>query len=768
MPVMALEGLVKRLADRFRGRNVLQYIRMPSLAVVADIEAAEMLKRKYDQKKLIVVHSPEYLEQENQKYGSLSFKLGGEEIEGLLIHGSAFSKALVQLYEREEARDETERELAGLENAVREESSRREENRIHMAQVANSFEGNVAADYSQLRELINSILTSQFECPEHFIRELIQNSAAAAHGIEGGRIDVYLDSEKRVIRVEDNGTGMTRDVMENVYFNLYRSINEALEHAAGKFGIGAVSIFGLGHDQITVDSMPREGIGGKAVIDSEMMRDEFLATGRTTHGTTIEITLSAASIVDFEKIVGLLKQDCSYVETPVYLNFRGSSEKINKLLNPNNPDSVSFDDGKIAGYIAGADRGELELLSHRIRLSSIQTRGYRGVVNFDQLDTTFSRDAVLDDPALHYVMAYVRNKAQKLRPKRGMDMRMHSLEARIADFGGFLHSNLFSRGGVNEEWINRNIHKIAAFSENRYGLFGSYEELWTFQVIEKFEDLLGSLKNKAAPANSAKVEWGLWASGLGSLAYAQIFSEGTALIGAIPLSIRVSPYAFSIAPAIIEASVRGLNKVIERKIASACVGYYGKNMVSRYDPVSEDSGLVRKAARTAIPLIPAAPIMSLAAMCDIVEYLSAEANVVPGLESRASEASQAAQLATSAQGDISILPYVGAAALGAAGIIGLKYIKGRRMFAEYNGELNKERCEFLEDVKRELDGLDVKVYYGKNLGYNGPRFVVREGAIALNMRQDYPAWAAALEYASKGIKNVELAEAIAKRNLGEK
>ncbi|MDO8805988.1 MAG: ATP-binding protein [Elusimicrobiota bacterium] len=99
-------------------------------------------------------------------------------------------------------------------------------------------------------------LVSQFSDTLAFYRELIQNAIDAG----SNRIDVSLEyvpgpkGEKglAVLRVEDDGSGMDEDILDNYLLVLFKSSKENDLTKIGKFGVGFLSVFALKPELVRV------------------------------------------------------------------------------------------------------------------------------------------------------------------------------------------------------------------------------------------------------------------------------------------------------------------------------------------------------------------------------------------------------------------------------------------------------------------------------------------------------------------------------------
>lgn len=148
-------------------------------------------------------------------------------------------------------------------------------------------------------------MVRQFADRHAFLRELVQN------GIDAGatRIDVRLErSPDGAVRtsIEDDGSGMTRAIIEGPLLTLFQSSKESDSSKIGKYGIGFVSVFAIGPDRVDVrtrrdgeawivrlfgdhsfeletDAAPQPGTGTEVTLLHTMTAEEFALHARLTH-----------------------------------------------------------------------------------------------------------------------------------------------------------------------------------------------------------------------------------------------------------------------------------------------------------------------------------------------------------------------------------------------------------------------------------------------------------------------------------------------------
>jgi molecular chaperone HtpG len=167
-------------------------------------------------------------------------------------------------------------------------------------------------------------LVKQFSDAMAFFRELIQNA------IDAGSEEVEVGFEHRdgrmIVRVDDWGTGMTREIIESRLTRLFSSSKEGDRTKIGKIGIGFVSIFAIEPEAISIDTS-REGEHWRILFD-EKRRFSLIRREEPVEGTKIAI-YKRASKAEFEQFrtraCEVLRYWCKHVAADI----RVDGERIN-------------------------------------------------------------------------------------------------------------------------------------------------------------------------------------------------------------------------------------------------------------------------------------------------------------------------------------------------------------------------------------------------------------------------------------------------------
>lgn len=188
-----------------------------------------------------------------------------------------------------------------------------------------------------------------------FLRELVSNSADAISKLkklvdlgevkipenEEYRIDVIVDKDKKTIKVEDNGTGMTAEEIKK-YINQiafsgavdfaekYKDKSDSTAGIIGHFGLGFYSAFMVA-DKVRIDSLSfEEGAKGASWESKDGTSFEMAESDKKTRGTTItlEINKDSEEFLDSSETRKILGKYCSFMPFPIYyLDVKEDEEK---------------------------------------------------------------------------------------------------------------------------------------------------------------------------------------------------------------------------------------------------------------------------------------------------------------------------------------------------------------------------------------------------------------------------------------------------------
>jgi hypothetical protein len=168
-------------------------------------------------------------------------------------------------------------------------------------------------------------LVKQFSDAMAFFRELIQNA------IDAGSEEIEIAFEHRdgrmIIRVDDWGTGMTRELIESKLTRLFSSSKDGDRTKIGKFGIGFVSVFAIEPEAISIDTS-REGEHWRVLFD-EKRRFSLIRRDEPVEGTKIAIykRASKAELEQFRaRAFEVVRYWCKHVDADVRID----GERINE------------------------------------------------------------------------------------------------------------------------------------------------------------------------------------------------------------------------------------------------------------------------------------------------------------------------------------------------------------------------------------------------------------------------------------------------------
>lgn len=214
---------------------------------------------------------------------------------------------------------------------------------------------------TEVRQLMQLMIHSLYSNKEIFLRELISNASDAADKLrfealaspellsddtELG-IHIEIDSDKRLLSVSDNGTGMSREeLIDNLGTIAKSGTAEFLQqmtgdkqhdaHLIGQFGVGFYSSF-IVADKVTVETR-RAGLTADAAVRWESDgQGEFTIEGieREERGTrvTLHLKKDESEFSEPFRIESLIRKYSDHIGFPVSLVAAGSGDDDPKVVN---------------------------------------------------------------------------------------------------------------------------------------------------------------------------------------------------------------------------------------------------------------------------------------------------------------------------------------------------------------------------------------------------------------------------------------------------
>ena len=210
-----------------------------------------------------------------------------------------------------------------------------------------STKGKIGVTTENIFPVIKKFLYSDHEI---FLRELVANAvdatqkmkalaASGEYNAELGELAVRieLDEEKRVLKVIDNGIGMTAEEVDK-YINqiAFSSAGEFLEKykdqlnsIIGHFGLGFYSAFMVA-EKVTIETLSwKEGAKGVMWSCDGSPEYDMTECDKTDRGTVITLYIAEdeKEYAEKNRTTGLLNKYCKFMPVPVMFG----DEKINKV-----------------------------------------------------------------------------------------------------------------------------------------------------------------------------------------------------------------------------------------------------------------------------------------------------------------------------------------------------------------------------------------------------------------------------------------------------
>ena len=218
---------------------------------------------------------------------------------------------------------------------------------------------NFQAEVSKLLHLVANSLYSEREI---FLRELISNSADACEKLryqslskknllendKDLKINIRVSKKRKIIEVEDNGIGMSRqDLIENLgtiarsgtskFIEVMKNKKEADISAIGQFGVGFYSSYMVA-DSVEASSKDAEKKEANLWISNGKESYSIEKINKDKRGTsiTLHVKKDSEEFLDAFRLRSIITKYSNYIPFPIYLKDLDSKEKEEKI-NEGNP-----------------------------------------------------------------------------------------------------------------------------------------------------------------------------------------------------------------------------------------------------------------------------------------------------------------------------------------------------------------------------------------------------------------------------------------------
>jgi molecular chaperone HtpG len=160
-------------------------------------------------------------------------------------------------------------------------------------------------------------MVRQFADRYAFVRELVQNGIDA--GASRLRVRARHLGGVGMFSVEDDGEGMTRDIIEGPLLTLFNSAKDEDATKIGKYGVGFVSVFAIDPDDVVVETWRREGAFQLTILPDHSY-ELAVSDARPESGTivTLQKRMSLEAFDDHqEHIAEALEHWCKHARVPI-------------------------------------------------------------------------------------------------------------------------------------------------------------------------------------------------------------------------------------------------------------------------------------------------------------------------------------------------------------------------------------------------------------------------------------------------------------------
>ena len=229
-----------------------------------------------------------------------------------------------------------------------------------MSETTNKKNLSFKAEVSKLLDLVANSLYSEREI---FLRELISNSADACEKLryqalskknllgedKDFNIKIRVSKKKKIIEIEDNGIGMSReDLIDNLgtiarsgtskFIDAMKSKKEGDISAIGQFGVGFYSSYMVAD---TVEVLSKNAELNNSYLWSSNGKDNYSIEplNKKSRGTiiTLKIKKDSDEFLDSHRLRSIITKYSNYVPFPIYLNDLDDKNDKEEKVNEGNP-----------------------------------------------------------------------------------------------------------------------------------------------------------------------------------------------------------------------------------------------------------------------------------------------------------------------------------------------------------------------------------------------------------------------------------------------
>jgi hypothetical protein len=334
------------------------------------------------------------------------------------------------------------------------------------------------------RKSLGEEVVYKYGDPNAGFRELIQNAKDAIldyqeknHPFNGGTITVNIFST--LVEVTDNGIGMNVTEVDDFLLKMYgTSKDRGLRDRAGVFGRGFFAIFKEAEEAFVFTKRepeqrmylriyPQENWFIAEELSLTEIPSKLLDYVRKcgTHGSTI--VCIPRTTFNTDSIYNYLTQTCQFFEFPILVN----GGKINRsfseaLVERGSRAIVTFNKFGISGALGyQANDNMIQAFVHNIKVLNLISPegGVNGYINYDKLEVTPSRDALVQNDNYHIFIKVLTEMCHAVLRKLSEDPSPDDLQRLLdfahstSDYAILTNLPIFKLVGIEEKFTLKNI-----------------------------------------------------------------------------------------------------------------------------------------------------------------------------------------------------------------------------------------------------------------------------------------------------------------------